>query len=285
MGRMLRFDECGYIYHIIQRGNNKEYIFQEEIDKGYLIKLIKGYKNRLNYRILGFVLMDNHYHIIMQPLKEKLQVILHRINSRYGKYYSNKYNHSGHVFQGRYKSILVCEEKYLLGLLRYVHQNPVKANMVKNIEDYKWSSDIFYRTNICKKLVDIDIILNMFSKNRKHAIIQYRKFMDEHKLEEEECYENIRFIGEDILNTEKKVVNMNEKFKSLEALLKETGITIEEYELIRKGSRKRFLTPAKVQFARGAKALNYTFKEIGEFINIKPESVYEMIHNNRIPSA
>lgn len=117
----------------------------------------------------------------------------------------------------------------------------------------------------------------MLSKNRKQAVIRYREYMDEDQLEEKDCYENIRFIGEEILRPEDKFLDLKGNLKSLEILLKETGITIEEYELIRKGSRKRFLTPAKVQFAREAKALNYTFKEIGEFISIKPESVYEMM--------
>ena len=277
MGRKGRIERIGGIYHIIQRGNNREYIFREEIDKGYLIKLIKKYKDIYNYRILGFVLMDNHYHLIIQPLKEELQLIMHRINSNYSKYYNYKYRRSGHVFQGRYKSIVVWEERYLLGLLRYIHQNPVKAKMVSCIEDYKWSSDIFYRTNICNKSVDIDLILNKFSKDRKEAIIDYRKFMDENYLEEANFYEDIMAIGEGKEEKKKNDKEIVKTIKSLEQLLGETGVSEEEWDLIKKGSRKRNLTKYKVAYIQSARDLNYTYKEIAIYINVKPESVYEII--------
>lgn len=142
MGRRGRTEQKGMFFHVIQRGNNREYVFKEEIDKGYLIKQFKHYKEGLGYKIYGFVIMDNHYHFIIQTLSEKLQAIMHRVNSKYSRYYNYRYKHSGHVFQGRYKAKLVQEEKYLLGLLRYIHQNPMRANMVSCISEYKWSSDI-----------------------------------------------------------------------------------------------------------------------------------------------
>lgn len=281
MGRRERIDRLGAIYHVIQRGNNKEYIFKDELDKGYIISLLKQYKEGLQYRVLGFVLMSNHYHIMIQPLNANLQVIFHRINSSYGRYYNHKYERSGHVFQGRYKSIIVNDESYLLGLLRYIHQNPVKANMVKKIEDYKWSSDLFYRTNICNKLVDIEIILGRFNKSRKQAIIQYREFMDKEHLEESDDYETVKFIGDEKNTLFNNDLQSVKTIKSLEILLKETGASIEEYRLILEGSRKRSLTPLKASYIQAARELNYTLKEIGEFISISPESVHEMM--KRVP--
>lgn len=281
MGRRERIDRLGAIYHVIQRGNNKEYIFKDELDKGYIISLLKQYKEGLQYRVLGFVLMSNHYHIMIQPLNANLQVIFHRINSSYGRYYNHKYERSGHVFQGRYKSIIVNDESYLLGLLRYIHQNPVKANMVKKIEDYKWSSDLFYRTNICNKLVDIEIILGRFNKSRKQAIIQYREFMDKEHLEESDDYEAVKFIGDEKNTLFNNDLQSVKTIKSLEILLKETGASIEEYRLILEGSRKRSLTPLKASYIQAARELNYTLKEIGEFISISPESVHEMM--KRVP--
>lgn len=278
MPRGRRIDIRGTIYHVIQRGNNKEYIFQDEMDKRYILGLLKEYKEVLQYRILGFVLMNNHYHIMIQPLDEKLQVIFHRINSQYSKYYNKKYGRTGHVFQGRYTSILVQDKGYLLGLLRYIHQNPVKANMVSKVQDYKWSSDRFYRINIHNKLVDIDLILQMVHQNRRQAIIKYREFMDMDVLEESRDYEDVQIIGEKKNPFVGENLKSIKQLKSLDELLKEVAVSTEEYQLIRQGSRKRSLTPLKVSYAEAARELNYTLKEIGEFINIRPESVYEMIN-------
>jgi REP element-mobilizing transposase RayT len=114
MGRAWREEYQGGIYHVIARGNNKEYIFKESIDKGYFIKLPKQNTEGMNYRIFGYILMDNHYHILIQTMDKKLQEIMHQINNKYSKYFNYKYKRVGHVFKGRYKSIIVQDERYLL---------------------------------------------------------------------------------------------------------------------------------------------------------------------------
>ena len=85
MGRVWREEYQGGIYHVIARGNNKEYIFKESIDKGYFIKLLKQSIEGMNYRIFGYVLMDNHYHILIQTMDKKLQEVMHQINNKYSK--------------------------------------------------------------------------------------------------------------------------------------------------------------------------------------------------------
>ena len=83
MSRAWREEYKGGIYHVIARGNNKEYIFKENIDKGYFIKLLKDHYNTMGYQIFGYVLMDNHYHLIIQTMEKKLQEIMHQINNKY----------------------------------------------------------------------------------------------------------------------------------------------------------------------------------------------------------
>ena len=163
MGRPWREEYKGGIYHVIARGNNKEYIFKESIDKGYFIKQLKECSIAMGYRVYGYVLMDNHYHIIIQTLDKKLQEIMHQINNKYSKYFNGKYKRVGHVFQGRYKAVLVQDERYMLKLLRYVHQNPVRAGICKLVGDYKWSSDIYYRKNI-NSFVSTRVIFEMLDK-------------------------------------------------------------------------------------------------------------------------
>lgn len=111
------------------------------------------------------------YHVIVQTLGKKLQEIMHQINNKY-----SKYSRGGHVFQGRYKSIPVQDERYLVELLKYVHQNLVEAHMCKAVDEYKWSSDVFYRKNI-QGFINTDLVLSMLDKKRKRAIQKYKEVM------------------------------------------------------------------------------------------------------------
>lgn len=273
MGRPRREEYIGGIYHVIARGNNKEYIFKESIDKGYFIKQIKQTIAGMGYQVIGYVLMNNHYHIIIQTLDKKLQEIMHQINNKYSKYFNSKYMRVGHVFQGRYKAILVQDERYLIGLLRYVHQNPVQASISNSVEEYKWSSDLFYRKNI-NGFVNIDIVLDMLSNDRIEAIVKYKQLMLE---KDEEDYEKVKILGDEayrlICLSKKKRVER----KRLDEILAETGIKINDYALVKAGSRKRNLTSYKIAYARAALDLKYTYKEIGENIKLTDSAIKDLI--------
>ena len=181
MGRKPRFEYPGGVYHLIQRGNNREYIFEKTEDKEFLLGLIKECKEIMGFQLFGFVIMGNHYHLIIKISEAPLRDIMHRINTKFSRNYNIKNKRTGHVFENRYKGILVIDDKYLLSLLRYVHQNPVSAHMSKNITDYTWSSDKYYRANNNQEIIDIDFILNIFANNRLDAIRTYIDFMDENK--------------------------------------------------------------------------------------------------------
>jgi REP element-mobilizing transposase RayT len=273
MGRPWREEYQGGIYHVIARGNNKEYIFKESIDKGYFIKQIKETVEGMGYQVFGFVLMDNHYHIIIQTLGKKLQEIMHQLNNKYSKYFNAKYKRVGHVFQGRYKAILVQDERYLVGLLRYVHHNPIEAHICKNVEDYKWSSDIFYRKQI-RGFVNIDVVLDMIDKDRKEAIRKYKELMME-KVEED--YEKLKVIGDEAYQLMCSSKRKSTERKRLDEILIETGINMEDYALVKAGSRRRHLTKYKLEYARAALDLKYTYKDIGENIKATESAIKELI--------
>jgi len=93
------------------------------------IKLLKEHYITMGYTVYGYVLMDNHYHLVIQTFDKKLQEIMHQINNKYSKYFNNKYKRVGHVFRGRYKAILVQDERYILKLIRYIHKNPARAGI------------------------------------------------------------------------------------------------------------------------------------------------------------
>ncbi len=277
MGRKPRIEFKGGVYHVIQRGNNREYIFKHKENKSYLVELLKEYKKIMNYHIYGFVFMDNHYHVIIRTLDARLQEIMHRVNNKYSKYYNYKNKRTGHVFEKRYKGILVKDEKYLLSLLRYIHQNPVRAKMCKRVKDYRWSSDSYYRKNKQNEIVDIDYILNIFSNKRNEAIKYYIRFMDADEMEEGEVFEEVSSIGEN------KSINIDEIIQSIhkkslnEILL---GVTQNQtiYDDIKRGSRKRNLTNFKKKYIEQALDSNYTMKEIGENILVSEAAIYKMIN-------
>ncbi len=272
MGRKPRIEFDGGIYHIIQRGNNKEFIFNNNIFKNKFISIIVECKENTDIELYGFVIMDNHYHIIMRTHEVPLKFIMHQINLKYSKFYNFELKRTGHVFQDRYKSILVNDERYLLSLLRYVHQNPVKANMCSSVSDYFWSSDSYYRKNNCGKLVDIDIALNVFSNNRNLSIIEYKKFMDIMSLEDDEFFDESIILGE-FPNSITDLQTDNEYKKTLDDILRDVTNDNNIFEEIKNGSRKRELTIYKKLYAKKAFHLKYNTKEIGTNINISASAI------------
>ncbi|WP_366922116.1 transposase [Metallumcola ferriviriculae] len=275
MGRKPRIEYKGGVYHIIQRGNNREYIFENRDYKVYLLELVKEYKLIMNFEFYGFVLMDNHYHFVLKTLEAPLQDIMHRINNKYSKFYNYINGRTGHVFENRYKGILVKDNKYLLSLLRYIHQNPVRAKMCKKAKDYRWSSDPYYRRNKRGDIVDIDFILNIFSENRQEAIKAYEKFMDMDEMEEGSIFEEGLFIG----GNQKTIINKplaEIQRKSLDEILFEVTQDNAIFKEIKNASRKRHLTHYKQAYINKSLAANYTMKEIGENISISEAAVYKM---------
>jgi len=279
MGRRPREEEEGGIYHIIQRGNNRESVFREDRDREYMTGLLYLI-SKTGCKIFGYVIMGNHYHLVLKTGKELLQKVMHRLNLRYSKYYNKEHDRTGHVFQGRYKAIPVREEKYILALLRYVHQNPVKAGACKRVEEYGWSSDSYYRKGK-NGWVETSLVLEMLSKKQGIALKKYAQFMS---IEEKENFEGVTVIGAGVPTTaaggREKENAEKEKRKSVDEVLRATGVSEEEFNLIKAGSRRRDLTEYKLRYAREAITLNYTLKEIGVNINTSDIAVFQMLRRH-----
>lgn len=278
MGRKPRFEYPGGVYHIIQRGNNREYIFANNEDKKFILSLLQESSEKFAFHIYGYVIMSNHYHLIIKLSDVPLKDIMHRINNKFSRGFNKKYNRTGHVFENRYKGILVIDDRYLLSLLRYVHQNPVIANMCKHVYDYPWSSDGLYRSNNTQNgIVNIDFILDIFSKNRVEALKAYIDFMDENKKEDIGVFEKADVIGQ--VNTKRIDEYIELETKPLNQILKEITKDEEIYNDIKLGSRKRHLTTYKKKFIEAALKFNYTMKEVGDSISISDVAVYKL-HNS-----
>ena len=165
------------IYHIIIRGINRQIIFEDEEDAENFLYTLNDYKSKSKYEIYAYCLMGNHVHILLEEGKEDLGLIMKRIGASYVYWYNWKYDRVGHLFQDRYKSEVVESEKYFLAVVRYIHQNPLKAGIVKDIRDYSWSSYGEYVNT--RKMVNTDYVLNMFSHDREKARELFEEFHQE----------------------------------------------------------------------------------------------------------
>lgn len=174
MPRTAREKSGTKIYHMILRGINKQVIFEEEEDYFIFLEILKYYKEISGYSIYGYCLMGNHIHILIKEGEETLGVTMRRIGVSFVQWYNFKYERSGHLFQDRFKSEVVEDVNYLLNVLRYIHQNPVKAGMVRDVSGYKWSSFREY-SGKCR-LIDRDYILGIFSKDREKALLLFKEF-------------------------------------------------------------------------------------------------------------
>jgi len=179
MGRPLRIEYPDAFYHVTARGNERQNIFKSDRDRerflGYLESAIERYKAIIH----TYILMDNHYHILLQTPAGNLSQIMHHINGAYTNFFNVKRKRSGHLFQGRYKALLVDIDKYAQELSRYIHLNSVKAGMVEKPEQYKWSSYRDYvNMNKSSEWLCTDFILSLFSRKTSVAKKQYRRFVE-----------------------------------------------------------------------------------------------------------
>ncbi|MDY6826628.1 MAG: transposase [Bacillota bacterium] len=269
-----RIEFPGAFYHVTQRGNNRENIFRKPGDKKYYLKKLSDLKDKFDFRLLGFVLMDNHYHLLLQAGKDPLHKIIFRQNMYYSRYFNRTHNRSGHLYGGRYKAALIQDDRYLFAVLRYIHWNPVRAGICRHPEEYKWSSELFYRRND-SGFVDIDFILNIISANRKTALAGYIAQM---KVEEDTDFAKAKYIGDrDFIdevdpNRNKKKKKRTER-KPLDDILWETVIDENDFLLIKTGSRKRRLVPYKKEYIQKAVEQGYSYHEIGQNIKLTASAV------------
>lgn len=166
MARLPRISSDQYFYHVFTRGNNRELIFHESADYERFLNNLDRYQTKYGYRLYAYCLLPNHFHLLLRPGKVDLSKIMQTLMTAYSMYVNKKYDRVGHVFQGRFKSIIVEEDQYLLGVLRYIHLNPVLATLVGRVEDYPWSSYAKYLTaGSGKPRVETEEILTMFSSD------------------------------------------------------------------------------------------------------------------------
>lgn len=182
MARPLRIEFAGALYHVTARGNERRDIYIHNDEREKFLELFANACERYSWYCHAYCLMTNHYHLLIETNRPTLSKGVKYLNGTYTQYFNRRNKRVGHVFQGRYKAILVQKESYLLELARYIVLNPVRARMVRRAVDWPWSS---YRTTAGYRqdhaLLTTDWLLATFAKGKKEAQIRYRRFVQEGK--------------------------------------------------------------------------------------------------------
>ncbi|VBB09367.1 Hypothetical protein LUCI_4657 [Lucifera butyrica] len=177
MPRKAREKSESGIYHIIMRGINRQTIFEEEEDQAHFLQTLGKYKEKSQYKVYAYCLMGNHVHLLLKIGIEPLEQVMRRLCGSYVYWYNTKYQRVGNLFQDRFKSEPVQDEQYFQIVQRYIHQNPVKAGLVKEVGEYKWSS---YNEYVDQAgLVDVELMLGMISEEREKAIRIFTEYTNE----------------------------------------------------------------------------------------------------------
>ena len=144
MARQWRIEFPGAIYHVMSRGNSGQDIFQKDVDRHLFLDLLEDLTERYNLQVHAYVLMGNHYHLLLKTKEANLSKAMQWFGTIYTRKFNLKNHLSGHLFQGRFRSIIVENDTYLLRLSCYIHRNPLRAGIVERLADYPWSSYRFY---------------------------------------------------------------------------------------------------------------------------------------------
>lgn len=180
MARPLRVEFSGAIYHLTSRGNARQKVFFTDTDRGLFLDTLSQVVSRYGWICHAYCLMANHYHLLVETPKANLSLGMRQLNGMYTQSFNRRHNRVGHLFQGRFKAILVEKESYLLELCRYIVLNPVRVKGKGEIGAWKWSS---YRATAglasVPEFLSTDWILEQFGKKRAKAQKQYRAFVRE----------------------------------------------------------------------------------------------------------
>jgi len=222
MPRQARIKSSTGIYHIMTRGINKEQIFSRIVHKNRVIEIIKNVREDVDFDFIAYCIMDNHLHLLIKADEDKLEILMKKLNIKFAMHYNKIEKRYGHVFQDRFKSEAVENDKYLLGVLRYIHNNPVKAGITKNISDYPWSS--------AKEYINMhsEMITDKYLKEIAGLFRDKNEFVAFHSLRDDNLYIDTK--EEESENTRNIVNSLIEKFVIEYGITDQCQATIDKKE-------------------------------------------------------
>jgi putative transposase len=261
MARPLRIEFKGALYHIISRGNERRDIFLGDDDYEVFLDVLEEMTDRYEVDIFAYVLMSNHYHLLIRTNQKNLSKSMQWLGTTYTRRFNLKHSRSGHLFQGRFKSILVQNDAYLMQLSCYIHRNPLRAGLVNRLADYRWSS---YRSYAYKASpigwLNTDLILSQFKG--KDSYKAYREKVQKYSKEDTKIFENLRHgIVFGTKNYLKKITKKHLKKESDEELPQLNRMLKDE-------------DPAKL-LKRAAKAIDFDLTKLGQSHRIFQKDVQD----------
>lgn len=261
MARKPRIHFPGACYHVILRGNGGQDIFFEKNDRFQFLALLQEGINRYKCRIHSYCLMNNHIHLVVQVRDIPLSRIMQNVSFRYTRYIHTKTKQMGHLFQGRYKAILIDADTYLLELVRYIHNNPVRAAIVQSPQEFIWSSHKNYLDMEGKKnnWLTTSFVLKMFADNLRDAVALYNDFIQKglNEKHREEFYKGrgkSQILGDDdfIDKTSILISNKDSFSPTIQEIIQQV---CEEFKI----SKKEFSSGSKNQCLAKARAVAALF--------------------------
>ena len=191
MARQWRIEFPGAVYHVMSRGNNREDIFRSDADRHLFLELLAALAERYNIQLHAYVLMGNHYHLLLKTNEANLSKAMQWFGTSYTRKFNLTHNKNGHLFQGRFKSIIVENDAYLLRLSCYIHRNPLRARLVDRLVDYPWSSYRFYAYDKNPPVwLTTRSILGQVSGRESHKA--YRKKVQHYSDEQGRVWEDVK---------------------------------------------------------------------------------------------
>jgi len=266
MTRPLRLEFNGAIYHVTSRGNARQVIFLNGEDFADFLSVLASVVKRYHFLLHAYCLMDNHYHLLIETPEGNLSKGMRQLNGIYTQRFNQKHQRVGHLMQGRYKAILVDKDNYLLELCRYIVLNPVRAGIVKDPKDYRWSSYQATAGYSNTPGLSSDWILSQFGEEQKKAVRQYQAFVLS-GIKAASPLETVKgqlYLGKEaFMDQIGHLLQGKEKSKEIPRKQRYiTRLSLKEVLIYRnKNQRDQAISIAYLKYA-------YTLKEIAEYLGI-----------------
>ncbi len=278
MSRPLRLEFPNALYHVTSRGDRQEAIYEGDDDRRLFYEVLKGVYERYRWRIHAYCLMDNHYHLLIETPDANLSKGMRHLNGVYTQHYNTKHHRVGHVFQGRYKAILVQKDSYLMELARYIVLNPVRARMVRTAKDWPWSS---YRATVgqadAPAWLYTDWLLSVFSKQKAAARRHYKQFVADGKGQAspwDELKNQVYLGSEPFVKKMQDKLNDKTDLSEIPIAQKRAVAKTLTYYTNRYKHRDRVIVEA---YSSGA----YSMKQIGEHVGLHYSWVSRIVNRAR----
>jgi putative transposase len=267
--RPLRLQFAGALHHVTSRGGHREAIYRDHRDRLAWLNTLQLVYKRFNFVVHAFYQMTNHYHVLVETVDGNLSQGMRQLNGLYTQHFNRRHFVVGHLFQGRYKAILVQKESYLLELTRYVVLNLLGARMVASLDEWPWSSHHYLLgLEPAPAWLDTEWLLGQFGTSRSAAVTAYIQFvMDGVGLDSPlRATSHQLLLGDDEFVASRQKLALQESLRDVsKAQRRSIALPIEEYE-VRYANRKEAMAKAYGSAA-------FTMAQIGEYFGVSERTV------------